>query len=613
MLSWMPGWPLPLLDSSRGVCLSSSDVALLREIEQLMPAGSRAQELLVRDDGLPSQLVDAQQELLEDVHSPPPGASPTLRRASDAVLDELRRYFMAGGGVRVPANARAVLGGRLARFAAELLQQREELAADGVRWWCEFLLRVEDARPFTRSNWARASAFEEALSRCRLILLDLSGRLKDTSRNPALECLREQLREAHSSARNAGDHLLELLYIGLRPRPAVERCTFHELQRLAEAGESASAPAFEASEDKLIFHILNSEQVHAADDLAFAFLEGPEGCVALDVKDCTDQLQRLGESASNSAANVVKDLLQQLQAARPAVAQTIGSRATLAFLELHGLYCLLAALLQRLELCLQAVSEYARFVCFLPVYRATLLDLQDFLPKLRNQVSDNIEVLATAYESLPRAMAPPGRAAVLEKCRLVVRRFQHSESASGAALATLKMCTPQETLQDFDGWRQDDQRWAQFARLRLAANALLPASRVEALDVPGIAESLASGGVKLSHEVAFPRTQVRVAEASVDARREMNTNLFSAWPVDEDTRLHVAASGLALLGQQAWEEALQPGCKRTAEALGRQLQGLLDYDTEGKATRLVGCIVDRLRPMPAKVGAPCTTDRKSVV
>ena len=61
-----------------------------------------------------------------------------------------------------------------------------------------------------------------------------------------------------------------------------------------------------------------------------------------------------------------------------------GKEAWLAFWELHGLYCLLSALLNRLEICSSAVQDYASFICFLPVHQAALLEswcmLNDAIP-----------------------------------------------------------------------------------------------------------------------------------------------------------------------------------------------------------------------------------------
>lgn len=604
MLSSAAAW-LPTLLDSRRCSLSSTDVAILRECERLMPQGPLSQDLVVRDDSLPTQPVDIIEELSVAVHTSPAGASPSVRRAADAVLDELRHYFDVRHSAAVPCNARSVLGGRLACFALEMVHQREEMVAEAVQWWCEFLLRIEDTRPFTRSNWINASGFEETLSRCRLILLELSGRLREASGSPALQRLREQLREAHSTMRHAADNLLELLYIGLRARPAIERCSFHELQRLAKAGRPIGA-AFEAAQDRLVFYVLLSEEQHSADDLAPAFLT-PFASPATDQEHCADlQLKKHDQDASDSTRREVEALLRRFQADSPAVAKIVGEEATAAFVELHGLYCLFVALLQRLELCLQAVSEYARFVCFLPVYRAALLDLQDHLPQLRRRVTEGINTLAAAYERLPRSTAPPGRAAVLEKCRCIAVRLEQSARTSETVLSTLKACTPQETLQEFEVWRHDDHRWAKLARLRLASKALLPASQIEALEVPSIVDSLASGGRQLSPRasVSVPSASSLEADAVVQTKDSSSLASFGlAGRVGEGTRLHVAACSLAVLGQQAWEEALHPGCKWTAQACSRQLQALLDRDAEGKAARLVGDIAARVRPVHAQDAA----------
>ena len=95
-----------------------------------------------------SQLLSLQQRLNT--------GEPQRRRVAQAVLDELRRYFGEDGA----ASARAALAMKLADFVTSLVEK--ETAMEGLPWWTEFLLNIEDARPFTKSNWANASMFEEA-------------------------------------------------------------------------------------------------------------------------------------------------------------------------------------------------------------------------------------------------------------------------------------------------------------------------------------------------------------------------------------------------------------------------------------------------------------------
>lgn len=137
-----------------------------------------------------------------------------------------------------------------------------------------------------------------------------------------------------------------------------------------------------------------------------------------------------------------------------------GKEAWLAFWELHGLYCLLSALLSRLEICSSAVQDYASFICFLPVHQAALLeswcmlndaipfrfpqgfnrktreirdghflsvfatseDSDQLLPHLQARIAEKTKILMATYEVLPRPSAPPKRALFLEKCRALLHQ-----------------------------------------------------------------------------------------------------------------------------------------------------------------------------------------------
>lgn len=139
-----------------------------------------------------------------------------------------------------------------------------------------------------------------------------------------------------------------------------------------------------------------------------------------------------------------------------------GKEAWMAFWELHGLYCLLSALLKRLEICSSAVQDYASFICFLPVHQAALLescrkivekynpfpfpqgfllifspselgypwiktqatpeDSDQLLPHLQARIAEKTKILMATYEVLPRPSAPPKRALFLEKCRALLHQ-----------------------------------------------------------------------------------------------------------------------------------------------------------------------------------------------
>lgn len=539
--------------------MSSSDVALLKEVESLMPDSITKPRFVESDkDDIHVQLQHLSQRLSKT------SADPAVRRAATAVLEELRCYF----GEERSQNARTVFAGHFARFVSDLVEK--ENVREGWHWWMEFLLKIEDARPFTRSNWAHASTFEQVLSRCRLKLLDL--RLEDA---PQLR-LREALREVHNSARHAADDLLEVLYIGLRTKPATERFSYLDLCECMKAGLCGSK-AFGNLEDQIIFHILDMEKSHSVDLLAGCFL--PE-CAQ-------EEFPEFPEDGARSAAGVaarrhVQELLQELQdpvrdrsggsttGILDGCVQVLGIQAWTAFWELHGLYCLLSALLKRLEICFAAVQDYASFICFLPVHQAALLDSEHLLPHLQERVAEKAKLLMGTYEVLPRASAPPKRALFLEKCRSLLHQL--SEMANPCRMATdaLRHVTPQATLQDFYLWRETDQRWKQFARLQLAARALLKPKELEALKVKAISRHLSDGPADPNACAASRRLSIRdIKEPSCNGcdgssghADEMPTNEGTSLRcfVDEDTRLHQAVCKLVLvgqIGQNAWHGALQ--------------------------------------------------------
>ncbi|CAK9110100.1 unnamed protein product [Durusdinium trenchii] len=228
-------------------------VKLHFEVESLMPEPEKLRFDTELED-IHLQLQHLNQRLSRK------NADPAVRRTATTVLDELSRYF----GEDHSRGARMVLASHLARFVSDFVEK--ENAAEALNWWTEFLLNIEDARPFTRSNWAHASAFEEVLSRCRIKLLDL--KLEDT--RPPLR-LREALREVHNAARHAADDLLEVLYIGLRAKPAADRFSYMDLCQCMQAGLYGSN-AFCNMEDQIIFYILDLEKSYTVDLLAGCFL-----------------------------------------------------------------------------------------------------------------------------------------------------------------------------------------------------------------------------------------------------------------------------------------------------------------------------------------------------
>jgi len=552
---FMPGWQLPFFS---GNGFSSSDVALLKEVESLMPPGPLSPQSLVRNPAYPNEDVDVFAELQRCSEAlSASAADPAARRAATAVMDEIRRYFNRQDVCGSP-NARTVLAGHLVRFAADLLLR--ETAKEALRWWTEFLLRVEDARPFTKSNWAHSSTFEETLGRCRLVLLDLSK--EETSHMPLFRQLRETLREAHNLGRHAADSLMELLYIALRQSPT-ERFAFLELSQQVEAGSSASS--FTMVEDEIIYHILHIEKCHVADLLADCFLQQLQGATEHPQEDLSDQLDHAGHTRESLAARArVQQLLRilhehLLDPARspggntgllPSTVHSLGDETWLAFVELHGLYCLLAALLHRAAICLEAIQDYAKFMCFLPVHQASLLDLEQLFPQLRAHIVQKTQQIMDAYERLPRHTAPPGRFAVLTKGRGLLQKLEQTAASCQSAKEALRAVTPQATLKDFHRWRATDLRWRQFARLHLAARALFSPEQLQALEVGTVADSLMRGVPQFALEGPAANPPERLPEPT-EPRYEGGLARF----VDEDTRLHQAACGLALLGETAWKRA----------------------------------------------------------
>jgi len=280
----------------------------------------------------------------------------------------------------------------------------------------------------------------------------------------------------------------------------------------------------------------------------------------------------------------------------PQFVRAVGPAPVASYWELHGLYCLLAALLQRLELSLQAVREYAQFVCFLPVYRATVVDMEAILPEICRRTSSETSTLAKAYEMLPRASAPPCRGAVLEKCRGLDQQISQCGIASMTALVALKACTPQATLNDFEGWKSDDRRWLQVARLQVAAQALLPRQELVALNIQELATNLRLGGQGLGRlrvldstlragtkateratgRCRSPADSVQDPPVPVGAAASlsqiMNSSLGAL--VDEDTRLHTLGCNVGCVGRRMYAAALPLRAKATQQVLAK-LEGFL--------------------------------------
>lgn len=626
-----------------GGALSSGDVSLLREAERLMPQGLlTAGGPLVLPDGRPGRGWEIGHDASSGSSGAPTGSraasqvSPAARRTAEAVLAEMHRYFEDH---RTPLpNARTVLGGRIMSWALAL--QEHEPALEVVGWWCEFLRRIEDSRPFTRSNWAVASAFEVALSRSRLALLDLRRQMEVTALASGLQDLREALEALHRDGRDAADKLFELLHVALRPQAASERICFHELERRARAHHCGAAV-----EEQVMSRILEFEEAGVADALAPVFL-GKDGTAAAACAG--DALARRGGASAveasslfpaevlaklEDAAVLVRELQDHLlrgkgevrTAIEPGVVRALGHGSLAAFVELHGLYCHLATLLQRFELLLRTVRDYARFICFLPLHRVSVLEIEVILPRLRQRLVAGVRTISSTYESLSWGEAPRGRGAVVEKCQCLLSKLEHCGSSSSSALTALKACTPESTLNEFEGWRGGDERWLKVARMQLSASSLLSAQELKAFEVPQLAECLAISGKE--------ETLAPVLPAGTEAAR--HGGALEPWSrssspggrgqlalkslVDEDTRLYEAGRSVGILGQRI-HAAAAPRCAQaaacTAQAsvvVGTWLQsairtqvgdgeGMLGRDTADAAARATQLVRDFLGPQPPPLG-----------
>lgn len=572
--------------------LSASDIALLNSCEELMPegGGSCSAPLVTA-----ASCAAATNISFAGGQAPPNvRIRPAVRRCSDAVLDELRRYFeehpQADGQ---PANARTILGSRLVHWATSM--QEQEPSLEIMEWWCEFLRRIEDARLFTRSNWARTSNFEEALSHCRLILVDLRAALREDALNHGLESLREALHAAHCHGRNAADQLLELLYILLRPRPAVDRCCFHDLEGQHLDGNHE---AFHAVEDRLVGHLLELERFHLADALAPVLVSSADkaSVSAGDEWSMVATLPRqwtptLGEAAKvRDAEETVTSLRASLESMSDnrdvdqtriprQLVQDLGPCVICAFLELHGLYGLLAALLKRLDLTLTAVRDYAQFICFLPVHQTAILDLDVLYPQLRRRILARVNIIFDAYERLPRATAPARRGVVLQKCQSFSKVLEASGVSSEFAAVALRSCTPVSTLHDFESWRARGQHWLQYSRIQLAAEALLPPHERMALDMPQLDACLQINGPapQLTPPVMLVKSKGSHNRTALANRS--STAVSVGLPglglaVDEDTKLYDVSCAIASVSRQVCAYAV-PACARLSDIAVQRLQGLL--------------------------------------
>ncbi|CAE7497180.1 unnamed protein product [Symbiodinium natans] len=201
----------------------------------------------------------------------------------------------------------------------------------------------------------------------------------------------------------------------------------------------------------------------------------------------------------------------------------------------------------------KAIQDYSKFMCFLPVHQASLLDLEQLFPQLRVHIVQKTQQILDAYERLPRPTAPPGRTALLAKGRELLQKLDQTASSCHSAKEALRAVTPQATLKEFNRWRETDLRWRQFARLHLAARALFSPEQLRALEVGTVADSLMRGTPQFALEgpSAGTRGSPDLDRQRVEPRSEVGLARF----VDEDTRLHQAACGLALLGETAWRRA----------------------------------------------------------
>mmetsp|Transcript_177034 Transcript_177034/g.567815 ORF Transcript_177034/g.567815 Transcript_177034/m.567815 type:complete len:792 (+) Transcript_177034:78-2453(+) len=641
-----------------GGSMSAGDEALLQKAYAQMPAGSLRVPFLSAEGHLqqapwPLQGGDAEDAATASgsgVGRPSESAGTVVRRVGEAILDELGRYFQARDA-HGAVTSRSVFAGKLGHWAAQI--RRRNPPEEEVHWWVDFLLRVEDDRLFTRSNWVNASEFGAALMQVRRVLADLKVELEKDREDASLQRLREQLQDVYANGREAADRLMELLNLALRP--SVERANVRAI--LEQLDKPAEADASRAIEDRFLLELLQLERRQLVDEMAEALGQHlvPSSAAAVEpgvmqqlddedaehededdllhIKMATCAVGPVAQRRCSQSDGQPQQRPLQVEEAQltfldlrslllgdgsavsstaavapstrvpPEMLQAVGRAPVDAFLELHRLYCLFVGLLQRVDLTIQAVREYASFVCFLPMHRVSMLDLKEHLPELRRRLSEASNCIVLAYEKLD--VVPGGhRQALFGKNRDFLKGLNRCLDCSGDALERLQQCTPRSTLQGFKGWQSGDQRWLQVARFQVAAQALLPSGAVaQARDVAAdlrrfhaepaalLDGSLDGAGERRRGELpaelqegaaASGCRQVggRVAQGPGDAIR-----FGLGYVVDEDTRLHALACTVAALGLRSVDvaataghrvfELAKPGCEQASRAALKQLDAWL--------------------------------------
>ncbi|CAE7799895.1 unnamed protein product, partial [Symbiodinium sp. KB8] len=165
-----------------------------------------------------------------------------------------------------------------------------------------------------------------------------------------------------------------------------------------------------------------------------------------------------------------------------------------------------------------------------------------------------IEAAGNGHRAQRKVDTPESQASSLAVAVLDIskstRKLEQTAASCQSAKEALRAVTPQATLKDFHRWRATDLRWRQFARLHLAARALFSPEQLQALEVGTVADSLMRGVPQFALEGPAATSPERIPEPT-EPRYEGGLARF----VDEDTRLHQAACGLALLGETAWKRA----------------------------------------------------------
>lgn len=517
--------------------LAAVDVQLLREIHNHMTDGPLKDQVgLVNGEGQPRvRPWPATGPVLQQTTTATPSSSssrPEVRRVGEYICRELGQY-MEGKNYQHVANARTVFAWKLGHWADDVRQR--DPSAEDLDWWLSLLLRIEDHRLFTKSNYVRESGFETVLRSIRLKLHELRYSKGSELEHERLRVLEDYLQAIVNEGHAAMDRLKEFLG--------------HRLDNCAIDKET------EALQAELLMHLDAAASQGMADALGQVLLQtaGEYGVATTRSTEAVARFERLCGSLRASPVFALARLLQN-------------GRAVDAYLELYGLLCFFLAMLSRIQLMSSAVREFGGFVCYLPLHQTCLVDLRDVLPALTGRMADNLASITAALGS-PGQVDGPRRQSVLESRReadswllSVAAKSRHAVQV----LSSIRTWSTAVKFQEFRHWDPGDNRWLQLADIAVAAEALLPHGGRGALDADRCADAL-----RLAHRQPLALTngqeqctdgrcpdedaagcEADSAEASSD-RAEAAAGGFARHIADEGTRVHELLCTISEAGQKA--------------------------------------------------------------